>query len=124
VADIRVILLLDIGTFFITLLTISCVRRTIHQDRKVQEPLKRREELAVGFQYIRGDKAVASLVWLMPMPFSNTCADVLIRVRIPNELQGRVWGMISLLTQTGSVIAFATCGLLADQVFEKWMQKD
>ena len=214
VADIRVILLLDIGTFLVTLLTISCVRRTIRQDRKVQEPLKLREELAVGFQYIRKDKAVASLVWLMAfvcffmgfvqtlmvpmvlplgsaktvgimesvsaigmligsvvigvcgiqkhhakvlvisliacgcfmaligtstrlsiilafsilffmaMPFTNTCADVLIRVRIPNELQGRVWGMISLLTQLGSVIAFATCGLLADQVFEKLMRKD
>ena len=48
----------------------------------------------------------------------NTCADVLVRVNIPNELQGRVWGMISLLTQAGTVLAYASCGVLADYLFE------
>lgn len=52
------------------------------------------------------------------LPFMNTCADVLVRVSIPNELQGRVWGMISLLTQIGTVVAYMTCGFLADYVFE------
>lgn len=52
------------------------------------------------------------------LPFMNTCADVLVRVSIPNELQGRVWGMISLLTQIGTVVAYMTCGILADYVFE------
>ncbi|HEX3023003.1 MAG TPA: MFS transporter, partial [Lachnospiraceae bacterium] len=56
-------------------------------------------------------------------PFVNTCADVLIRVSIPNEVQGRVWGLISLLTQTGCVIAYATCGILADNVFEPFMKE-
>lgn len=52
------------------------------------------------------------------LPFMNTCADVLVRVSIPNALQGRVWGMISLLTQVGTVVAYMICGVLADYVFE------
>jgi len=41
---------------------------------------------------------------------------------IPNELQGRVWGLVSLLTQTGMIIAFASCGVIADAVFEPMFQ--
>lgn len=64
----------------------------------------------------------ASILFFTALPFVNTCADVLIRINIPNELQGRVWGLISLLTQVGYVIAFASCGFLADRVFEPMMQ--
>lgn len=67
---------------------------------------------------------VASILFFVSLPFVNTCADVLIRVSIPNEVQGRVWGLISLLTQIGCVIAYATCGILADYVFEPMMQKN
>jgi hypothetical protein len=65
----------------------------------------------------------ACILFFAALPFVNTCADVLIRVRIPNRAQGRVWGLISLLTQTGCVIAYATCGILADHVFEPMMQE-
>lgn len=66
---------------------------------------------------------VVCILFFTALPFVNTCADVLIRVSIPNEVQGRVWGLISLLTQTGCVIAYATCGILADNVFEPIMSK-
>ena len=66
----------------------------------------------------------ASILFFATLPFVNTCADVMIRVSIPNEVQGRVWGLISLLTQIGCVIAYATCGFLADHVFEPMMQKN
>jgi MFS family permease len=66
----------------------------------------------------------ACVLFFTALPFVNTCADVLIRVRIPNRVQGRVWGLISLLTQTGCVIAYATCGILADYVFEPMMQEE
>jgi MFS family permease len=67
---------------------------------------------------------IASILFFTTLPFINTCADVLIRVSIPNEVQGRVWGLISLLTQGGCIIAYVTCGILADKIFEPMMQKD
>ena len=66
---------------------------------------------------------VATILFFLSLPFVNTCADVLVRVSIPNEVQGRVWGLISLLTQIGCVIAYATCGILADHIFEPLMDK-
>lgn len=57
-------------------------------------------------------------LFFLALPFMNTSADVLIRKNIPNELQGRVWGIISLLSQTGTVLAYALSGVLADFVFE------
>lgn len=58
------------------------------------------------------------------LPFVNTCADVLIRIQIPNDVQGRAWGMISVLTQIGYVAAYAVCGLLADYVFGPMLMED
>ena len=207
VADIRLILLIDIGTFFITVSMVALVRKAI------KKPLKKEsqglvKELKQGFDVITGNKGVLSLVTIMafvcffigflqtltgPMilavsdaktvgimesvcavgllvgsiwigavgikkgyakvlciagigcgifmalagvnrnlfvtgagiflfffalPFMNTCADVLVRISVPNELQGRVWGMISLLSQAGNVLAYAICGVLADYIFE------
>lgn len=207
VSDIRLILLLDIGTFFITVTMVALVRKTI------KKPVEREKqgigaELKQGLSAITGNKGVWSLVMIMvfacffigfvqtltgPMvlavsdektvgimesvcavgmlvgslwigvtgikknyagvlsvagigcgifmalagvskhllptgagiflffvclPFMNTCADVLIRVSIPNEVQGRAWGMISLLSQAGTVLAYAVCGVLADYIFE------
>lgn len=57
-------------------------------------------------------------LFFLALPFMNTSADVLVRKNIPNEVQGRVWGFISLLSQTGTVLAYALSGVLADCVFE------
>lgn len=65
-----------------------------------------------------------SILFFTSLPFINTCADVLIRLRIPNDLQGRAWGMISVLTQVGYVVAYAVCGVLADYVFGPMLQKN
>lgn len=212
VADIRVILLIDICTFFITITMVAMVRKA------VKKPVPRENrgmmgELREGFLVIAKNKGIRALVMLMtfvcffvgfiqtltgPMvlaisdartvgilesvcaigmlvgsiwigfrgirggyasvlgvaacfcgifmalagvstnlvitglgiflfflslPFINTCADVLVRVSISNELQGRVWGMISLLTQAGTVVAYVLCGVLADYVFEPLLTK-
>lgn len=63
-----------------------------------------------------------SIMFFVTLPFINTCADVLLRIRIPNKVQGRAWGMISFLTQLGYVVAYAICGILADRIFEPMMQ--
>lgn len=65
----------------------------------------------------------ACILFFATLPFVNTCADVLIRISIPNEIQGRVWGLVSLLTQIGYVIAYAVCGVLADHLFEPLLQE-
>lgn len=67
---------------------------------------------------------VFCILFFTALPFVNTCADVLIRVRIPNDVQGRAWGMISVLTQVGYVVAYAVCGVLADYVFGPMLMKD
>lgn len=207
VADIRLILLLDIGTFLITVTTVAIVRKSVGKAVKKEKQSIGRE-MKLGFAEINKNKGIRTLVILMafvcffvgilqtltsPMvlavsdagtvgvmesicavgmllgsvfigivgikknystvlcvagifsgifialagvnksifvtgagvflfflvlPFMNTSADVLIRKNIPNEIQGRVWGIISLLSQTGTVLAYALSGVLADYVFE------
>ena len=207
VADIRLILLIDIGTFLITVTTVAIVRKSVGKAVKTERQSIGRE-MRLGFAEINKSKGIRTLIILMsfvcffvgilqtltsPMvlavsnaetvgimeslcavgmllgsvfigilgikknfstvlcvagilsgifialtgvnksifvtgagiflfflalPFMNTSADVLIRKNIPNELQGRVWGIISLLSQTGTVLAYALSGVLADFVFE------
>jgi hypothetical protein len=64
------------------------------------------------------------MMFFAALPFVNTCADVLIRIRVPNDVQGRAWGMISVLTQMGYVAAYAVCGALADRVFGPMLMED
>lgn len=64
------------------------------------------------------------ILFFTALPFINTCADVLIRIRIPNDVQGRAWGIISVLTQVGYVCAYAVCGVLADYVFGPLLMED
>lgn len=51
------------------------------------------------------------------LPFINTSTDVLIRKIIPNEKQGRAWGIIGVLSQIGFIVAYGVSGYLADRVF-------
>ena len=48
------------------------------------------------------------------LPFANNCLDYLMRTNIPDEAQGRAWGMIGFLSQLGYVVAYAVSGALAD----------
>jgi len=214
VTDIRVILLIDMATFFVTVFTIASVRKSIAKAEPVKNSFHLFRELREGMKSIAGDKGVSSLVVLMafmcffiafiqtmmtPMvlafadaktlgimesvsaigmligsivigilnikshytgilkvslmaagvfmalvgtttsivlivvfcimffialPFINTCADVLVRMRIPNDVQGRAWGMIGLLTQVGYVVAYASSGVLADYMFGPMLMED
>lgn len=67
---------------------------------------------------------IACTLFFIALPFINTSADVLIRKRIPNSVQGRVWGLISNITQVGIVLAYMTCGMLADYVFSPLLMED
>ncbi|MBO4495676.1 MAG: MFS transporter [Clostridiales bacterium] len=46
--------------------------------------------------------------------YSNNSLDYLVRTNIPDEVQGRVWGLIGFISQIGYVIAYATSGVSAD----------
>ena len=48
------------------------------------------------------------------LPFANNCLDYLARTNIPDEAQGRAWGMISFISQMGYVVAYAVSGAAAD----------
>ncbi|MBO5564383.1 MAG: MFS transporter [Lachnospiraceae bacterium] len=48
------------------------------------------------------------------LPFANNCLDYLTRINIPNEVQGRTWGLIGLISQLGYVVAYAISGAAAD----------
>ena len=67
---------------------------------------------------------ISTFLFFSILPFMNSCADVLVRVSIPNELQGRVWGLISLITQMGTVVAYIISGIMADYVFEPMFNKN
>jgi MFS family permease len=214
VADIRVILIIDIATILVTVLATASVRKGINEVKPINENFNFFKEFHIGIKSITGDKVVFSLVVLMffmcffvafiqtlmtPMilafadsrtlgimesisavgmligsivigiinikkgfsriliisliaagvfmsmagtttniwlimtycimffstlPFVNTCADVLIRSRIPNDVQGRAWGMISVITQAGYVVAYAICGVSADYIFRPMLMQD
>lgn len=212
VSDIRLILLLDVCTFFITITTVALVRKSIGKPAP-KEKESALAELKEGFAVLKESKGILSLVMLMafvcffvgflqtlvsPMvlafsdaktvgilesvcavgmlvgsviigilgikgsyvrtlslagmaasifmavsgvsvnllvtgagiflfflvlPFLNTSADVLVRSNVASGVQGRVWGIISLLSQTGTAVAYALSGVLADHIFEPLMSE-
>lgn len=50
------------------------------------------------------------------LPFANNCLDYLVRTNIPDELQGRAWGVIGFLSQIGYVAAYGAAGAMADGI--------
>ena len=67
---------------------------------------------------------LSGFLFFASLPFINTSADVLIRANIPNDKQGRAWGLIGILSQFGYVIAYAVSGVLADQVFNPMLSEN
>jgi len=60
----------------------------------------------------------------MPLPPLNTSIEVIARSSIPNETQGKVWGLMGLISQLGYVLAYAVSGVLADSVFNPLLRED
>jgi DHA3 family macrolide efflux protein-like MFS transporter len=66
----------------------------------------------------------SGIIFFMAIPFANTSADTLVRLNIPNEIQGRAWGVIAVLSQVGYVVAYVLSGVLADYVLNPLLEKD
>lgn len=60
--------------------------------------------------------AVSGFAFFFMLPFANCCLDYLARTNIPDELQGRAWGVIGFISQLGYVIAYGIFGVIADHV--------
>lgn len=67
---------------------------------------------------------VAFFGFFAALPAVNTNAEVIIRGQVPNDRQGRAWGIIGFLSQLGYLTAYASAGRLADVVFEPLMAGD
>lgn len=66
---------------------------------------------------------VGGFMFFATLPFVTMSADCLVRLNIPNEVQGRAWGLISIFSQFGSVISFAISGVLAEYIFQPLLYK-
>ncbi len=60
--------------------------------------------------------AVSGFLFFFMLPFANTCLDYLVRTNIPDELQGRAWGVIGFISQLGYVVAYGLFGVIADGI--------
>jgi len=66
---------------------------------------------------------ISGFLFFATLPYATASIDVLIRKSIDNEKQGRAWGIISLISQLGYVIAYILAGVLADYVFNPALLK-
>ena len=57
---------------------------------------------------------VFGFLFFAALPFANNSLDFLTRTHIPDEAQGRIWGMVGFLSQLGYVVAYAVSGVAAD----------
>lgn len=55
-------------------------------------------------------------IFFFMLPFANNCLDYLTRTNIDPAKQGRAWGLISLLSRIGYVVAYGGAGFLADKI--------
>ena len=61
-------------------------------------------------------------LFFLAVPLVNTSLDVLVRSHVSNDMQGRIWSMVSLISQLGMAISFGIAGYLADHIFNPLLQ--
>lgn len=61
---------------------------------------------------------LSAFLFFACLPFLNAICDYYIRVEVVNDFQGRVFGLLTSLSQIGYALAYASAGLAADFVFE------
>jgi MFS transporter, DHA3 family, macrolide efflux protein len=66
----------------------------------------------------------SGFLFFMMLPFINTSLDVLIRKNTDNSMQGRVWSNVSIISQSGYLIAYSIAGTLADRLFNPLLLTD
>lgn len=56
--------------------------------------------------------------------YANTSIDYLLRVNVPNQYLGRVWGWAGNISQLFYLISYLLAGLLADKVFDPLLRSE
>jgi len=59
---------------------------------------------------------LSGFIFFASIPFANNSLDYLVRINIPDDLQGRAWGFIGFISQLGYVIAYGLSGFAADLI--------
>ena len=59
---------------------------------------------------------IFGMFFFLALPFANNCLDYLVRTNIPDEFQGRSWGLIGFISQLGYVLAYSISGIMADSL--------
>ena len=75
---------------------------------------------AFGFKQNVYWMCTAGFLFFSMLPLTNNCLDYLARTNIPDEKQGRAWGLIGFLSQLGYVVAYGLSGVLADALAESF----
>lgn len=75
---------------------------------------------AFGFKQNVYWMCTAGFLFFSMLPLTNNCLDYLARTNIPDEKQGRAWGLIGFLSQLGYVAAYGLSGVLADAIAESF----
>lgn len=65
----------------------------------------------------------ACFIFFAAMPVINACIDTLLRKKVVQDMQGRVFAIVGMVTQTGLTLSFIIAGPLADKVFEPLLLK-
>ncbi len=65
--------------------------------------------------------ATFGFLMLLFMPAVQVGAEVLVRMNLVNEVQGRAFGLISFITQMGYIFAYILSGVISDYIFEPFI---
>lgn len=60
---------------------------------------------------------IPGFIFFSAIPFANSSIEVLIRQNTDNDLQGRIWSIISVFTYFGAMLSYSISGFLADHIF-------
>jgi MFS family permease len=63
----------------------------------------------------------AVFLFLFTVPFVNSCAQTIWQLKVPPDMQGRVFSVRRMVVLASPPIAALTAGTLAEKVFEPWM---
>jgi DHA3 family macrolide efflux protein-like MFS transporter len=66
---------------------------------------------------------VPCFIFFAALPIINACIDTLFRKKVVQDMQGRVFAIVGMVTQTGSILSYTIAGPLADKVFEPLLLK-
>ena len=68
--------------------------------------------------------AIGMFIFLFPIPTTNSQLRSIIQVKVPPDLQGRVFSVVFLIARLGPPLGFLISAPLADRIFEPGMLAD